>query len=162
MIQRLVHRDRRWFDDPETFKPERWDNDLIKALAPLRVFPLRRWPAHLHRQPLRDDGGRASPGHDCPAISSRDRARPDPRSSCHRSRFGRVMHFTCGSRPMGVSPHDQPARLMSLSVTRRQFEKLPDPPFREQRAARCDYWPGLSTRPGHLAANDRSRSNADS
>jgi cytochrome P450 len=44
MVQRLVHRDRRWFEDPETFKPERWDNDLIKRLPRCAYFPFGDGP----------------------------------------------------------------------------------------------------------------------
>lgn len=35
----LVHRDSRWFPDPETFRPERWNNDLIKRLPRCAYFP---------------------------------------------------------------------------------------------------------------------------
>jgi len=35
----LVHRDGRWFPDPETFRPERWDHDLIKRLPRCAYFP---------------------------------------------------------------------------------------------------------------------------
>ena len=70
MIQWLVHRDARWFDDPEVFRPERWDNDLIKRLPRCAYFPVRRRPADLHRQPLRHDGGRPDPGHDRPAATA--------------------------------------------------------------------------------------------
>jgi cytochrome P450 len=44
MIQYLVHRDARWFDDPETFRPERWDNDLIKRLPRCAYFPFGDGP----------------------------------------------------------------------------------------------------------------------
>jgi cytochrome P450 len=44
MVQRLVHRDRRWFDDPEAFMPERWDNDLIKRLPRCAYFPFGDGP----------------------------------------------------------------------------------------------------------------------
>jgi cytochrome P450 len=44
MVQRLVHRDARWFDDPEAFKPERWDNDLIKRLPRCAYFPFGDGP----------------------------------------------------------------------------------------------------------------------
>src|SRR5271167_1903231 len=42
--QWLVHRDGRWFDDPETFRPERWDNDLIKRLPRCAYFPFGDGP----------------------------------------------------------------------------------------------------------------------
>lgn len=35
----LVHRDGRWFPDPESFRPERWDHDLIKRLPRCTYFP---------------------------------------------------------------------------------------------------------------------------
>jgi len=42
--QWLVHRDARWFDDPESFRPERWDNDLIKRLPRCAYFPFGDGP----------------------------------------------------------------------------------------------------------------------
>jgi cytochrome P450 len=44
MIQWLVHRDARWFDDPLTFRPERWDNDLLKRLPRCAYFPFGEGP----------------------------------------------------------------------------------------------------------------------
>jgi cytochrome P450 len=44
MVQRLVHRDPRWFNDPETFMPERWDNDLVKRLPRCAYFPFGDGP----------------------------------------------------------------------------------------------------------------------
>ncbi len=44
MTQWLVHRDGRWFDDPEAFRPERWDNDLIKRLPRCAYFPFGDGP----------------------------------------------------------------------------------------------------------------------
>jgi cytochrome P450 len=44
MVQRLVHRYGRWFYDPDTFKPERWDNDLIKRLPRCAYFPFGDGP----------------------------------------------------------------------------------------------------------------------
>jgi cytochrome P450 len=35
----LVHRDGRWFPEPESFRPERWDHDLIKRLPRCAYFP---------------------------------------------------------------------------------------------------------------------------
>ena len=34
----------RWFDDPEAFRPERWDNDLIKRLPRCAYFPFGDGP----------------------------------------------------------------------------------------------------------------------
>ncbi|MGP0064230.1 MAG: cytochrome P450 [Isosphaeraceae bacterium] len=44
MTQWLVHRDARWFDDPEVFRPERWDNDLIRRLPRCAYFPFGDGP----------------------------------------------------------------------------------------------------------------------
>jgi cytochrome P450 len=44
LIQLLVHRDGRWFEDPQTFRPERWDNDLIKRLPRCAYFPFGDGP----------------------------------------------------------------------------------------------------------------------
>jgi cytochrome P450 len=44
LVQWLVHRDGRWFDDPEAFRPERWDNDLIKRLPRCAYFPFGDGP----------------------------------------------------------------------------------------------------------------------
>jgi cytochrome P450 len=44
MVQRLVHRDGRWYSDPEAFKPERWDNDLVKRLPRCAYFPFGDGP----------------------------------------------------------------------------------------------------------------------
>jgi cytochrome P450 len=44
MIQWLVHRDGRWFDEPTSFRPERWDNDLIKRLPRCAYFPFGEGP----------------------------------------------------------------------------------------------------------------------
>jgi cytochrome P450 len=44
MIQWIVHRDARWFDDPLTFSPERWDNDMVKRLPRCAYFPFGEGP----------------------------------------------------------------------------------------------------------------------
>ena len=44
LLQWAVHRDPRWFDDPETFRPERWDNDLAKRLPRGAYFPFGDGP----------------------------------------------------------------------------------------------------------------------
>jgi cytochrome P450 len=44
MNQWVVHRDPRWFDDPLTFRPERWDNDLARRLPRCAYFPFGDGP----------------------------------------------------------------------------------------------------------------------
>jgi cytochrome P450 len=44
LLQWVVHRDPRWYDDPESFKPERWDNDLAKRLPRCAYFPFGDGP----------------------------------------------------------------------------------------------------------------------
>ncbi len=44
MVQRLVHRDPRWYTEPDTFKPERWDHDLAKRLPQGAYFPFGGGP----------------------------------------------------------------------------------------------------------------------
>jgi cytochrome P450 len=39
MAQWVVHRDPRWYDAPEEFKPERWQGDLLKRLPRFAYFP---------------------------------------------------------------------------------------------------------------------------
>jgi cytochrome P450 len=39
-----VHRDGRWYDDPDVFRPERWDNDLMKRLPRCAYFPFGDGP----------------------------------------------------------------------------------------------------------------------
>ncbi len=42
--QWVVQRDPRWFDEPDVFKPERWDNDLVKRLPHGVYFPFGDGP----------------------------------------------------------------------------------------------------------------------
>jgi cytochrome P450 len=44
LAQWIVHRDPRWFDSPETFRPERWEGDLIKRLPRFAYFPFGGGP----------------------------------------------------------------------------------------------------------------------
>jgi cytochrome P450 len=44
LLQWVVHRDPRWFADPEVFQPERWDNDLAKRLPRCAYFPFGDGP----------------------------------------------------------------------------------------------------------------------
>ena len=40
----VVHRDRRWFEDPEAFRPERWADDLARRLPRFAYFPFGGGP----------------------------------------------------------------------------------------------------------------------
>jgi cytochrome P450 len=40
----VVHRDPRWFDDPEAFRPERWQGDLAQRLPRYAYFPFGGGP----------------------------------------------------------------------------------------------------------------------
>jgi len=40
----VVHRDRRWFDEPEAFRPERWAGDLARRLPRFAYFPFGGGP----------------------------------------------------------------------------------------------------------------------
>jgi cytochrome P450 len=44
MSQWVLHRDPRWFDDPQAFRPERWANGLIKQLPRYAYFPFGGGP----------------------------------------------------------------------------------------------------------------------
>jgi cytochrome P450 len=44
MLQLVVHRDPRWFEQPEEFRPERWDNDLARRLPRGAYFPFGDGP----------------------------------------------------------------------------------------------------------------------
>jgi cytochrome P450 len=44
LVQWVVQRDPRWFDDPEAFRPERWDNDLARRLPRCAYFPFGDGP----------------------------------------------------------------------------------------------------------------------
>jgi cytochrome P450 len=44
LVQWVVQRDPRWFDEPETFKPQRWDNDLARRLPRCAYFPFGDGP----------------------------------------------------------------------------------------------------------------------
>src|SRR5467141_5461267 len=44
MAQWVVHRDPRWYDAPEEFRPDRWENDLWKRLPRFAYFPFGGGP----------------------------------------------------------------------------------------------------------------------
>src|SRR5229473_1371593 len=44
MAQWVVHRDTRWYEAPEEFRPKRWENDLMKRLPRFAYFPFGGGP----------------------------------------------------------------------------------------------------------------------
>ena len=40
----VVHRDRRWFEEPDAFRPERWEDDLARRLPRFAYFPFGGGP----------------------------------------------------------------------------------------------------------------------
>jgi cytochrome P450 len=44
LAQWVVHRDPRWYDAPEEFRPERWEGDLLKRLPRFAYFPFGGGP----------------------------------------------------------------------------------------------------------------------
>jgi len=40
----IVHRDPRWYDNPEEFLPERWQSDLLKKIPRFAYFPFGYGP----------------------------------------------------------------------------------------------------------------------
>src|SRR6266852_5301573 len=44
IAQWVVHRDPRWYDSPEEFRPERWEDDLLKRLPRFAYFPFGGGP----------------------------------------------------------------------------------------------------------------------
>lgn len=44
MAQWVVHRDPRWYDAPEEFRPERWEGDFVKRIPRFAYFPFGGGP----------------------------------------------------------------------------------------------------------------------
>jgi cytochrome P450 len=44
MPQWVIHRDARWFDDPDAFRPERWEGGLMQRLHRYAYFPFGGGP----------------------------------------------------------------------------------------------------------------------
>lgn len=44
MAQWVVHRDARWYEAPEEFRPERWEGDFLKRLPRFAYFPFGGGP----------------------------------------------------------------------------------------------------------------------
>ena len=82
MSQWVSHRDPRYFDSPEEFRPERWADESNAATAEVRVFPVRRRAAAVHRMPPGDARSGVDRGDGCASLplracrGSEDRAIP--------------------------------------------------------------------------------------
>ncbi|WP_436926398.1 cytochrome P450 [Halosimplex amylolyticum] len=46
MPQWVIHRDERWYDDPDAFRPERWTDDFREELPEYAYFPFGGGPRH--------------------------------------------------------------------------------------------------------------------
>jgi len=46
MPQWVVHRDERWYDDPDAFRPERWTDEMREDLPEYAYFPFGGGPRH--------------------------------------------------------------------------------------------------------------------
>ena len=46
MPQWVVHRDDRWYDDPDAFRPERWTDEMREGLPDYAYFPFGGGPRH--------------------------------------------------------------------------------------------------------------------
>ena len=89
MSQWIMHRDPRWFDDPETLPPRPLGRRPGPAPAEVRLLPLRRRPAPVHRQLFRHDGGDAGAGRPRPALPIQPRSRTaDPPGPRHHAEAG--------------------------------------------------------------------------
>ncbi len=65
----ILHRDPRFFNQPEQFNPERWTGGGGPTSPALRLLPLWRRTAPVHRRLVRHDGGEPASGGDCTALS---------------------------------------------------------------------------------------------
>jgi cytochrome P450 len=46
MPQWVVHRDERWYDDHDAFRPERWTDEMREGLPEYAYFPFGGGPRH--------------------------------------------------------------------------------------------------------------------
>ena len=79
MSQWVVHRDPRWFDDPEAFRPERWADGLAKRIPRYAYFPFGGGPRICIGNNFALMEAVAAAGDDRPPVPPR--ARPRTRSS---------------------------------------------------------------------------------
>jgi len=69
MAQWVVHRDPRWYDAPEEFRPERWEGDLMKRLLRFAYFPFGGGPRQCIGNAFALIGSNADSGDDRAEVS---------------------------------------------------------------------------------------------
>ena len=90
----VTHRDPRFFDDPDAYRPERWLDGLMQTPARGRVFSVWRWAAPLHRPGIRADGSGHRDRHARAEIplAARAGARSGARAARHAAAAQRHSH----------------------------------------------------------------------
>ena len=69
MSQWVMHRDSRFFSNPEKFDPDRWNTEQCHKLPKFAYFSLRWWSQAVYRRVIRDDGSRTLTRYDRKEIS---------------------------------------------------------------------------------------------
>ena len=83
MSQWVMHRDPRYYDQPERFNPDRWLDGRAKRAPKFAYFPFWWRTAHLYRRVLCSDGSCFSAGSDRTEVSSPDCTRFPGRAITH-------------------------------------------------------------------------------
>jgi cytochrome P450 len=78
MSQFLMHRDPRYYSEPERFNPERWSSEAKSILPRFSYFPFWWRNSRLYRRIVCMDGRYACHSNYLPAMENA----PRPRSSC--------------------------------------------------------------------------------
>lgn len=73
--QWAVHRDTRFFKDPEQFNPDRWADNLEQRLPRRAYFPFGAGARVMYWQSFFDDGDDTNSDYDFPKVSSDSRTR---------------------------------------------------------------------------------------
>ena len=83
MSQWVMHRDPRYYEQPERFNPDRWLDEQAKAAPKFAYFPFWWGTAHLYRRLLCRDGSCFSVGSDRAEVSDPGCARSPGRAVAH-------------------------------------------------------------------------------
>jgi cytochrome P450 len=85
-----IHRHRKRWEDPDAFDPGRFAPDREAKNSALPVHAVRRGPADLHRQRVRDDRGHGDARHDAATRALLRRKKATSRNRSHGSRCCRA------------------------------------------------------------------------